>query len=100
LNVAERHRPPINVVVSNVPGPRVPLYVAGGRLAGIWSVGPKREGIGLNVTVWSYLDTVHVGVLGCREHWDDLHVVTDGMAVALEELAALAEDRVGSDAAS
>jgi diacylglycerol O-acyltransferase len=90
LGLAERHTPPINVVVSNVPGPREPLYIAGGRLVGIWSVGPILEGIGLNVTVWSYLDRVHVGVLGCREHWDDLRVISDGIASALDELVASA----------
>jgi hypothetical protein len=41
--------------------------------------------------VWSYLDKVHVGVLGCREHWDDLHVVSDGIAAALDELVTLAD---------
>ena len=95
LGLAERHRPPINLVVSNVPGPREPLYIAGARLVGIWSVGPILEGIGLNVTVWSYRSALHVGVLGCREHWDDLHVVSDGMAAALDELVDLA--RVRSD---
>ena len=93
LGIAERHRPPINLVVSNVPGPRDPLYIAGARLVGIWSVGPILEGIGLNVTVWSYQSALHVGVLGCREHWDDLHVVSDGMAAALDELVALARVR-------
>lgn len=86
LGLADRHRPPINLVVSNVPGPKEPLYVAGARLTGIWSVGPILEGVGLNVTVWSYQDRIHVGVLGCREHWRDLHVVTDGMADALRDL--------------
>ncbi len=104
FGVADRHRPPINLVVSNVPGPRAPLYAAGARLAGIWSVGPIVEGVGLNVTVWSYLDRVHVGVIGCREHWDDLHVVPDGMAAALAELVARiplpAPGAVGSDAPS
>jgi WS/DGAT/MGAT family acyltransferase len=90
LNLAERHAPPINLIVSNVPGPREPLHIAGARLDGIWSVGPILEGVGLNVTVWSYLDRMHVGVLGCADHWadggEDLHVVTDGMAAALAEL--------------
>ena len=99
-NLAERHNPPINLVVSNVPGPREPLYAVGARMEGIWSVGPILEGVGLNVTVWSYLDRVYVGVIGCREHWKDLHVVTDGMTAALEELTALARVRKESDAAS
>jgi diacylglycerol O-acyltransferase len=88
FGLADRHNPPINLVVSNVPGPRDRLYVAGAALDGIWSVGPVVEGVGLNITVWSYRDRVHVAAIGCREHWDDLHAVTDGMASALAELVA------------
>jgi WS/DGAT/MGAT family acyltransferase len=91
LRLADHHNPPINLVVSNVPGPRDPLYVAGARMEGIWSVGPVVEGVGLNVTVWSYMDRMHVGAIGCREHWPDIHAVTDGMADALAELL----DRAG-----
>ena len=65
-NLADRHRPPINLVVSNVPGPREPLYIAGARIAGIWSMGPILESIGLNVTVWSYLDQMNFGVVASR----------------------------------
>jgi diacylglycerol O-acyltransferase len=100
FNLAERHRPPINLVVSNVPGPRDPLYVAGAQLVGIWSVGPILEGIGLNVTVWSYRDDLNIGVIACREHIPDPHEITDGMADALAELVALAAVRVPSDGVS
>lgn len=88
FNLADHHNPPINLVVSNVPGPRERLYIAGGELDAIWSVGPVVEGVGLNVTVWSYRDRVHVAAIGCREHWADLHVVTTGMVRALEDLVA------------
>ncbi|MEY2447866.1 MAG: diacylglycerol O-acyltransferase / wax synthase [Acidimicrobiaceae bacterium] len=87
--LAEKHRPPINLVVSNVPGPRDPLYVAGARMEGIYSVGPILEGIGLNVTVWSYCDQLNVGVIACREHITDPHEITDGMAAALDELLSI-----------
>ncbi len=90
LRLAEKHTPPINLVVSNVPGPRTPLYIAGGRLDGIYSVGPIIEGIGLNITVWSYCDQLNVGVLACRDHIGDPHEITDAMGVSLGELAALA----------
>lgn len=86
FGLAERHRPPINLVVSNVPGPREPLYVAGGKMEGIYSVGPILEGIGLNITVWSYCDQLNIGVIACREHIPDPHEITDGMAAALDEL--------------
>ena len=91
--LAERVRPPINVVVSNVPGPREPLYVAGARMEGIYSVGPILEGIGLNVTVWSYCDQLNVGVIACREHIADPHEITDGMAAALDELLSIGRAR-------
>jgi len=91
--LADRHRPPINLVVSNVPGPREPLYIAGARLDGIYSVGPILEGIGLNVTVWSYLDQLNIGAIACREHVGDLHEITDGMAAALDELLTLCQER-------
>ena len=90
LRLADKHKPPINLVVSNVPGPREPLYTAGARLDGIYSVGPIVEGVGLNVTVWSYCGQLNVGVIACREHVRDPHEITDGMAAALAELVALA----------
>jgi diacylglycerol O-acyltransferase len=70
--LADRIPPPINCIVSNVAGPREPLYVAGARLTSIASVGPILEGIGLNVTVWSYLDTMHVSMLACPDVGPDL----------------------------
>lgn len=89
MGLAEKHAPPINLVVSNVPGPSEPLYVAGAKMEGIYSVGPILEGIGINVTVWSYCDQLNVGVIACREHIADPHEITDGMAAALAELLAI-----------
>lgn len=84
--LADRHRPPINLVVSNVPGPREPLYIAGARLGGIWSVGPILEGIGLNITMWSYLDDLNVGMVACPDAMPDLWSLTELLPSALDEL--------------
>ncbi len=86
--LAEHHRPPINLVVSNVPGPRQPLYVGGARLDHLYSVGPILEGIGLNVTAWSYLDHLDVGVLACREAVPEPEALAAELAPALAELVA------------
>ena len=86
LRIADRHRPPINVVVSNVPGPREPLFIAGARLESIYSVGPVLENIGLNVTAWSYLDQVHVSAIACRDVLPDLGALLAAMEAALVEL--------------
>jgi WS/DGAT/MGAT family acyltransferase len=89
--LAARHRPPINLVVSNVPGPRQPLEIAGARIVAIYSMGPILEGIGLNVTVWSYLDALNFGVVACPEHAPDLWRLTDSLHEALAELVKAAE---------
>jgi diacylglycerol O-acyltransferase / wax synthase len=86
FRLADRHRPPINLVVSNVPGPQMPLYIAGARLVAIYSMGPILENIGLNVTVWSYLDELNFGIVGVREHTPDLRRLC---AHLQEELRAL-----------
>ncbi len=86
--LADRGRSPLNLVVSNVPGPRQQLHIAGAEIVEIYSVGPILEGIGLNVTVWSYLDRLYVAVLGCPDQLDDLPRLTGHLAEALAELEA------------
>ncbi|CAN5807452.1 wax ester/triacylglycerol synthase family O-acyltransferase [soil metagenome] len=84
--LADRHRPPINLVISNVPGPTAPLYIACARLVELYSMGPVLEGIGLNITAWSYLDKLELGVVACREVMPDLWELSNGMRDALSEL--------------
>ena len=86
FKMADRVRPPINLVVSNVPGPRSPLYLQGARLVALHSVGPILEGIGLNLTAWSYVDGLYIGALACPEHVPDVHRLMEFFGVALEEL--------------
>lgn len=92
LRMADRFPAAINVIVSNVPGPSSPLFVPGHRLHAIYSVGPVLEGIGLNITTWSYQGELHVGALACRDMVPDPSLITDGMGVALDELTLRARD--------
>ena len=85
---ADYHRPPINLVVSNVPGPREPLHISGVRLDELFSVGPILEGIGLNVTAWSYLDQLNLAAIACPDLCPDLRAITRGLGPALDELLA------------
>ena len=85
--------PPFNLIVSNVPGPDVPLYLAGARMVAMYPLGPIVEGVGMNVTVFSYLDALYVGVQGCRVLIPDLEVVARGMEASLAELVVAANRR-------
>ena len=64
--------PPFNVIVSNVRGPAEPVTIAGAALVDLYSVGPILEGIGLNVTAWSYVDRLNVSLLSCPDLVPDL----------------------------
>lgn len=82
----DRVAPLFNLIVSNVPGPGIPLYLAGARLVSLYPLGPIVEGMGLNVTVFSYRDTVHVGVQGCWDLVPEIEDLARGMEDALAEL--------------
>jgi diacylglycerol O-acyltransferase len=86
---ASRHPAPCNVIVSNVPGPREEATVAGARLTDLFSVGPILEGIGLNVTAWSYVDRMNLSLLSCPELVADLAPLVAELRPALDELLAL-----------
>lgn len=90
LRLADRHPVVHNLVISNVAGPPVPLYLLGARMTGIFPLGPVFHGAGLNVTVLSSAGKVHVGLLGARELVGDLWPLADAIPRALDELRSAA----------
>jgi diacylglycerol O-acyltransferase len=74
LRLAEKHPVVHNLVISNVPGPPVPIYFMGGKVEGLYPLGPVFHGAGLNITVLSSNGKVHVGIIACAdqvpEPWD------------------------------
>jgi WS/DGAT/MGAT family acyltransferase len=95
---ADRLSLPFNLVISNVPGPRHPLYLAGARLLEYHPVSTVTDGQGLNITVHSYLDLLHFGLVSCREAVPDLEHLAD---LCVDELAVLkkAAEGVAAEAA-
>ena len=85
-----RLRSPVNLTISNVPGPREPLYTAGAKLLHYYPVSTIVDGQGLNITVQSYLDTLDFGLVACRELIPDLWDLLDAIIDDLEGMAKLA----------
>lgn len=94
--LANHTRPPVNLVLSNVPGPRQRLHVGQAMLESIYSVGPILEGIGLNITAWSYADALHVSVLGCPTSVPDPWLITAALHNALADIKQAADAAAGS----
>jgi WS/DGAT/MGAT family acyltransferase len=88
--LAARGPVPVNVVISNVPGPPLPLYLAGARLVSMLPLGPPIDGAGLNITVLSYIDRIDWGFIACRELAPHFHRLADAIPDAHAELKKLA----------
>ena len=86
--LANRVRPPLNLVASSVKGPRTPLELDGGLITALYSSGPILEGIGLNITAWSYLDTLYVSLLGCPSSLPDPWLLADDITAEMAALPA------------
>lgn len=67
LRLAERAPVIHNLVISNVPGPPVPLYFVGARIDALYPLGPVFHGAGLNLTVMSNNGQMHIGAIACSE---------------------------------
>ncbi|MBP6133864.1 WS/DGAT/MGAT family O-acyltransferase [Candidatus Microthrix sp.] len=96
--LADRLAPIHNLVISNVPGPPFPLYIAGAQLVGMYPFGPLIEGSGLNITVLSNMGNMDIGVIACPDIAPDVDEVTDGIVDAIEVLRQAAVAAVEAEA--
>ena len=87
--VANRMPPLANLVISNVPGPKVALYMAGARMLTYYPVSIAVHSMALNITVQSYNGALDFGLIACRKAVPDLPVLADYMQRALRELVTL-----------
>lgn len=71
LGMANTTNPPFNCVITNVPGPQVPLYCAGARMVAHYGLGPVFDGMGLIFPVVSYCGRITISVTACREMLPD-----------------------------
>jgi len=88
LRLAEKGPVIHNLVISNVPGPPVPLYFMGARIDALYPLGPVFHGAGLNITVMSSNGKMHVGLIGCRDAVPEIADLADDFTAELDALYA------------
>ncbi|WP_084479077.1 WS/DGAT/MGAT family O-acyltransferase [Nocardia jejuensis] len=89
LRAAAAVLPFANTIVSNVPGPQIPLYVAGIRVTASYPVSLLTDlSGGLNITVMSYDGHLDFGILACADSIPDVGTIGEYLVEALEELLA------------
>ena len=84
----ERTPPPVNLVVSNVTGPAMRLYVAGAPLMAMYPMGPLLLGMGLNVTAFSHDGVVDIGLFTCPDLVPQPNRLAEHLELALRDLEA------------
>jgi hypothetical protein len=95
ISASSRFAPPYNVIISNVPGPPVPIYIAGARQLAAYPVSFLVDGVGLNITVFSYENRVDFGLVADREMMPDLARLVGALERALDELKQAAATPAG-----
>jgi diacylglycerol O-acyltransferase / wax synthase len=86
MKLADRHRPVANLVVSNVPGPDFPLYLGGSQMLGMFPLGPVMDGMGLNITIMSYMGVLYWGLASDARAVPRLWDIAAAIPHALSEL--------------
>jgi WS/DGAT/MGAT family acyltransferase len=100
LSMANRLRPVFNCTVTNMPGPRHPLYFAGAKLVAMYGAGMIVEGMGLIHPVMSYCDDITISFTSCREMLPDPAVYADALRDSFGALQTSVADAVPGRAAS
>lgn len=85
--------PPANVTISNVPGPRKPLFLGGAMMQANYPLSVLVDGQALNITVMSYCDSVDFGVMACRDCVPDADVLTAHIGDAFDDLKTAISER-------
>jgi WS/DGAT/MGAT family acyltransferase len=79
-------RPPFNVLISNVPGPKEQMYWNGARLDGVYPASIPMDGMALNITLTSNFDKLDFGLTGCRRTLPSLQRMIHHLEDALIDL--------------
>lgn len=82
--------PAVNVVISNVPGPKNPLYWNGAKLEGMYPVSIVAHGMAVNITVTSYAGSLDFGIVACRRSVPRVQRLIDFLEDGLAELESIA----------
>lgn len=92
LGLQNMARPPFNLIISNVPGPKSTQYFNGAELVGSYPVSVPMHGVALNITCTTYAEQIDFGLTGCRRSVPHLQRLLTDLD---DELAAL-ENAVGA----
>jgi len=91
FRLANRIKPFLNTVITNVPGPQIPLFFTEARMVSLFGLGPVFDGMGLIHPVFSYSGRISIAVTACREQMPDPGFYADCLQDSFDTLYTAAE---------
>ena len=86
MGLANRIQPFLNTVITNVPGPQIPLYFTGARMVALHGMGPVMDGMGLIHPVFSCSGKISIAVTACRKQMPDPGFYAECLQASFDEL--------------
>ncbi len=86
LNISNLMPPAANLIISNVPGPRKPLYFGQAKLKATYPLSVLIDGQALNITVVSYCNTISFGLMACRDIIPDVDIIANYIESAVDDI--------------
>ncbi len=87
MGLANSIQPFLNTVITNVPGPQIPLYFTGARLVALHGMGPVMDGMGLIHPVFSCSGKISIGVTACRQMMPDPGFYAECLQTSFDQLS-------------
>ena len=97
-HLADRIPPIANLVISNVHGSEVPMYMAGARMLTYWPISIVEHGLGLNITLESYAGSLDFGLLAAKNAVPNVREIADAIEESFAELKEATLGRAAQDA--
>jgi diacylglycerol O-acyltransferase / wax synthase len=89
-----------NLIVTNIPGPQLPLYVLGRQLRDLFPIAFLPEHHALAIAIMSYNGAIDYGLLGDYDALPDIEFIADGIEASLQELLDAARGTLGTGSGS
>lgn len=99
MRMVERHKPFFNLVITNVPGPPMPVYFGGARLASVFGTAPVLDGMGLILVIFSQAGRISIGITAAENALSNVTAFEADLDASFQELVELAASDAEDEAA-
>ena len=92
MGLSKMHSPFFNLIMTNVPGPPIPLYMNGYKLQRLYGLGAVMDGLGVFIIIFSYAGKISLSITADKNALEDMDLFTDSLRIAYNDLKEAVEE--------